>query len=147
LKCGVTKVIKLDKGIKTEYKAMKVGFRELDVYKMAYGLAMDIFEVTRNLPISEKYSLVDQIRRSSRSICTNIGEGYRKRQYPAHFASKMSDADMENTETQIWLDFALSCNYLSPELHKKHMRTSKAIGKMLYSMIKNPHKFQDKRKP
>ncbi len=123
---------------------MKVGFRELNVYQMAYRMAMSVFEMTKTFPGIEKYSLIDQIRRSSRSVCSNIGEGYRKRQYPTHFASKMSDADMENTETQIWLDFALSCKYISTEIHERHIKTSESIGRMLYQMIKNPKKFQDK---
>ena len=73
---------------------------------------MEIFEISKNFPAEEKYSLTDQIRRSSRSVCSNLAEGYRKRQYPAHFISKVSDADMENSETQAWLDFAYKCGYL-----------------------------------
>jgi four helix bundle protein len=84
-------------------------FRNLTVYKKAFSLAMEIFEITKLLPPEEKYELTSQIRRSSRAVCRAIGEGYRKRQYPKHFSSKMSDADMENTETQISLDFMKSC--------------------------------------
>lgn len=76
-----------------------MSFRELTVYKKAFALAMDIFEMSKQFPKEETYSLTDQIRRSSRSVCSTIGEGYRKRQYPKHFVSKVSDADMENTET------------------------------------------------
>ena len=85
---------------------MKGSFRELVVYQKAFALAMKIFEITKDFPPVEKYELTDQIRRSSRAVCRAIGEGYRKRQYPKHFSSKISDADMENTETQVSLDFA-----------------------------------------
>jgi four helix bundle protein len=78
-------------------------FRDLIVYKKAFDLAMEIFEMTKSFPAEEKYSLIDQIRRSSRSVCANIGEGYRKRRYPAHFIAKITDSDMENTETQYGL--------------------------------------------
>src|SRR5659263_236477 len=83
---------------------MAGSFRDLTVYKKAFTLAMQIFEITKKFPAEEKYELTDQIRRSSRAVCRAIGEGYRKRQYPKHFSSKMSDADMENTETQVSLD-------------------------------------------
>ena len=86
-------------------------FRDLLAFQKAYSIAMEIFEVSKSFPKEEKYSLIDQIRRSSRSVCINISEGYRKRMYPLHFVSKMSDADMENSETQVWLDFALACEY------------------------------------
>ncbi|MCC5941593.1 MAG: four helix bundle protein [Balneolaceae bacterium] len=85
---------------------MSYSFRDLTVYKKAYSLAMDVFEITKSYPKEERYALTDQLRRSSRSVCRSIGEGYRKRQYPKHFKSKISDADMENSETQISLDFA-----------------------------------------
>ena len=90
-------------------------FKDLTVYKKAFSLAMEIFEISKKFPKEETYSLTDQIRRCSRSVCANIGEGYRKRRYPAHFISKISDADMENTETQVWLDFALACKYIDQE--------------------------------
>ena len=85
------------------------GFRKLTVYTKAFDLAMEIFELTKTFPPEEKYELTDQIRRSCRAVCRAIGEGYRKRQYPKHFSSKMSDSDMENTETQVSLDFAFKC--------------------------------------
>tara|TARA_B100000989_G_C19306776_1_gene370782 strand:+ start:161 stop:451 length:291 start_codon:yes stop_codon:yes gene_type:complete len=90
------------------------GYRDLKVYQLAYETAKEIFEITKRFPSEEKYSLTDQIRRSSRSVCVNIGEGYRKRKYPKHFSSKMADADAECTETQIWLDFARDFNYIEP---------------------------------
>jgi four helix bundle protein len=84
-------------------------FRDLKVYQKAFKLAMVIYELTKLYPDEEKFGLTIQIRKSSRSVCSSIGEGYRKRKYPAHFVSKLTDADMENLETQVWLDFSLSC--------------------------------------
>ncbi len=120
---------------------MATGFKSLMVYKKAFSLAMDIFELVKKYPDNEKYGLISQIRNSSRSVCSNIGEGYRKRQYPAHFISKMSDADMENTETQVWLDFSLACGYISDDLYKKYNARSEEIGKLLNDMLKNPEKY------
>jgi four helix bundle protein len=91
------------------------GYRDLKVYQLAYKAAMEIFELSKLFPKEEKYSLTDQIRRSSRSVAANIAEGFRKRQYPKMFVSKLADADGEATETQVWLDFARDCQYLSPE--------------------------------
>ena len=116
-------------------------FRELLVYKKAYEQAMHIFEVTKGFPKEERYALTDQIRRSSRSVCTNIGEAWRKRRYPAHFVSKLSDADAEATETMIWLDFSLSCGYLSAGEHAELCAEFDEIGKMLGAMISAPEKF------
>ncbi len=87
-------------------------FRELDVYKLALGAAMEIFELTKAFPSEEKYSLTDQVRRSSRSVCANIAEAWRKRRYPAAFVSKLSDAEAEATETQVWLEISIHCGYL-----------------------------------
>jgi four helix bundle protein len=84
-------------------------YHELQVYQLAFESAMQIFEMTRAFPREETYSLVDQIRRSSRSVCANIAEAWRKRRYPASFVSKLSDADTEAAETLVWLDFALRC--------------------------------------
>src|SRR3972149_10185554 len=106
---------------------MAGSFKDLKVYQLAYQLAMEIFEISKTFPKEEKYSLTDQtcppglgrrIRRSSRSVCSNIAEGYRKRQYPKHFASKMSDSDGEASETIVWLDFAYDCEYINKEIHK-----------------------------
>ena len=87
-------------------------FRELEVYQLAVESAMRIFEVSKLFPVDEKYSLTDQIRRSSRSVCANIAEGWRKRRYPNAFVSKLSDADAESAETQVWLEFAVRRGYL-----------------------------------
>ena len=120
---------------------MKTGFRELMAYQKGFKLAMEIFDISKSFPKEEKYSLTDQIRRSSRSVCTNLGEGYRKRRYPAHFISKLSDSDMENTETQVWLDFSLSCEYITGQVHQQLTEKSEEVGKLLSYMIQNPEKF------
>jgi four helix bundle protein len=120
---------------------MPGGFRNLLVYKKAFALAMEIFEITKTYPKDEIFSLTSQIRKASRSVCSNIGEGYRKRQYTAHFISKMSDADMENSEVQVWLDFSLACKYISQEQHQDLNFKSEEIGKLLFHMINNPEKY------
>jgi four helix bundle protein len=119
-------------------------FRELPVYKKAFEFAMRIFEITKNFPVEEKYELTDQIRRSSRSVCRAIGEGYRKRRYPRHFSSKMSDADMENSKTQVSLDFAVKCKYISQDVYKELIDGSEEIGRMLNHMIENPENYKPK---
>ncbi|MBN7812820.1 four helix bundle protein [Algoriphagus sp. H41] len=116
-------------------------FRDLLAYQKAFALSMKIFEISKGFPTEEKYSLIDQIRRSSRSVCVNIGEGYRKRRYPAHFISKISDADMENSETQIWLDFALSCGYLERVSYDDLQSEVSEIGKLIGYMLAHPEKF------
>ena len=87
-------------------------FRDLRVYRASFEAAMKIFEFTKNFPLEEKYSMVDQMRRSSRSVCANIAEAWRKRLYPAHFVSKLSDSESEAEETRVWLEFALRCRYI-----------------------------------
>ena len=93
--------------------------RELRVYQLAFESAVQIYELTKGFPAQERYSLTDQIRRSSRSVCANIAEAWRKRRYPKNFVSKLSDADAEATETLVWLDFALHFGYLSADHHKE----------------------------
>ena len=121
---------------------MEKGFRGLTAYKKAFSLAMEIFEVTKKFPSEEKYELTDQIRRSSRAVCRAIGEGYRKRQYPKHFSSKMSDADMENTETQVSLDFAFECKCILQEQYKILIDKSEEVGRLLNHMVENPEKYK-----
>ena len=116
-------------------------FRDLTVYKKAFALAMEIFQVSKKFPSEEKYSLTDQVRRSSRAVCSCIGEAYRKRQYPAHFVSKSSDADMENTETRVWLDFALASQYITKELWDGFELKAEEVGKLLNHMIENSEKY------
>lgn len=118
------------------------GFKSLIVYQKAFCLAMDIFNFSKDFPKEEIFSLTSQIRRSSRSVCSNIAEGYRKRQYEAYFINKMSDADMENSETQVWLDFSLGCKYIPEEIYTDFASRSKDIGRLIHSMIENPQKFK-----
>ena len=121
---------------------MATGFRNLVVYKKAFALAMEIFEASKAFPKEEKYGLISQIRNSSRSVCACIGEGYRKRRYQAHFISKMSDADMENSETQVWLDFALACRYMTKNVYDDFILKSEEVGRLLNHMILNPEKYK-----
>jgi four helix bundle protein len=116
-------------------------FKELLVYQKAFTQAMRIFEATKGFPREERYALTDQIRRASRSVCTNIAEGWRKRRYPAHFVSKLTDADGEASETTTWLDFSLHCGYMSVRDHSEISEEYEQIGKMLGSMILAPEKF------
>lgn len=116
-------------------------FKELLAYQKAFKLAMEIFVISKQFPKEETYSLTDQIRRSSRSICTYIAEAYRKRKYPKHFISKLTDSDGENSETAVWLDFALACEYLDSEIHKSLYNECLEIGKLLNYMMNNPDKF------
>ena len=116
-------------------------FKELTVYKKSFTLAMEIFEITKKFPKEEQYSLTSQIRRSSRSVYANIAEGYRKRMYEAHFVSKTSDADMENSETSAWIDTAFSCKYIDEKTAKDLTNKVEEIGRMLNHMIENPEKY------
>ena len=116
-------------------------FKSLRVYEIAFELAMRIFEISKSFPKEETYSLTDQIRRSSRSVCSNIAEAYRKRSYPNHFKSKLSDSDSENAETQSWLHFASECGYLDKSEYDELNEKSVEVGKLLNYMINNPGKF------
>ncbi len=118
------------------------GHKSLRVFQLAYKLAMEIFEISKTFPKEERYSLIDQIRRSSRSVAANIAEGYRKRQYPNAFASKMSDADGEATETQVWLDVSRDCRYLDEAIHERLVSQYREVGSMLGRMIQNPNRFK-----
>ena len=118
-------------------------YRDLIVYQKAFRLAMDIKVITERFPVEERYSLTDQIRRSSRSVCVNLVEGYRKRRYPAHFVSKISDSDMENSETQVWLDFAEACSYITPETTVTLRNTSEEVGRM-FQFMQHPEKLLPK---
>ena len=119
-------------------------FRDLTVYKKSFSLAMAVFEISKAFPKEEKYSLTDQIRRSSRSVCTNIAEAYRKRIYPKHFVAKMTDADGENSETQVWLEFALACEYLDQKQFTQLFSACEEVGRLLGDMIKNPRKYSQR---
>lgn len=114
------------------------GFRDLRVYQLAFELATEIFNDSKLFPHEEKYSLTDQVRRASRSVAANIGEGYRKKQYPKMFVSKMADADGEATETQVWLDFAERCGYISSQRRSELRMGYEEIGRMLGGMMAGP---------
>ena len=116
-------------------------FRDLIVYQKAYKLAIDIFEFTREFPKEEKYSLTDQILRSSRSITSNIAESWAKRIYPKHFVSKLTDALGEEYETENWLDYSRDCRFRNIESYTKLMEGYNEVRKMLISMINNSQKF------
>jgi len=111
---------------------------ELDVYKLAFEAAMRLFEVSKSFPREETYALTDQIRRSSRSVCSNIAEAWRKRRYQAAFVSKLNDSEAEAAETQTWLRFAMECGYLSKELGQDLYQTYDYIIGKLVNMISNP---------
>ena len=117
------------------------GFRDLLVYRKAHGVAVNIFDISKNFPKEEVYSLTDQIRRASRSIGAQIAEAWGKRRYEKHFVSKLTDADAEQMETQHWLDVATSCGYL-PKEEKEILETHlKEIGRMLNAMMAKSHLF------
>ena len=117
-------------------------YKELLAYKKAYELAMNIFQTTKQFPSEEKYSLTDQIRRSSRSVCANLAEAYRRRRSKDYFISKLNDAETENTETQVWLDFSKDCNYLGDEKYETYSQLNEETGKLIIYMINNPDKFR-----
>jgi four helix bundle protein len=119
------------------------GFRDLKVYQLAY-LAMEVFHLSKAFPREEIYSLTDQIRRSSRSVATNLAEGFRKRRYPNAFVNKLTDCDSEAAETQVWIDFAFDCGYLSRENHDRLISRYEEVGRMLGVMIVNPERFLSK---
>jgi len=115
--------------------------KDLEVYKKAYFLTMEIFEISKSFPVEEKYSLTSQIRRSSRSVCLNLREAWAKRRYEAHFISKLTDCDGENSETDSSLDLALDCGYIDKKTHNELTLKTKEVGKMLGSMFNNPKPF------
>ena len=120
------------------------GFENLRVYKLAFQAAMEIFFSSKSFPKEELYSLTDQIRRSSRSVCECIAEAYRKRIYPRHFVSKLTDSDAECSETIVWLAFALRCSYIDLSIYDKNYTNYREIGRMLGNMIKHPEKLSPK---
>jgi four helix bundle protein len=115
--------------------------KELNVYRKGYELAMEIFKLSNVFPEEERFALTSQIRRSSRSICLNLREAWAKRRYEAHFISKLTDCDGENSETDSSLDFARDCGYITDTQHAALTSSCEEIGKMLGSMLKNPTPF------
>ncbi|MGK0413846.1 MAG: four helix bundle protein [Polaribacter sp.] len=118
-----------------------MSFTDLLAFKTPFSLAMKIFELSKSFPKEEKYTLSDQIRRSSRSVSANISEAYRKRRYPKHFTSKLTDSDAENSETFSWLLFALECKYIDKLKFEDLSKDNLEIGKLINYMINNPSKF------
>ena len=116
--------------------------RELDVYQMAFESAMKVFEISKSFPVEERYSLTDQIRRSSRSVCANLTEAFRKRKYPKAFVSKLSDAEGEAAETQTWLDFCIKCRYINRETYESLNREYDQILGKLVNMARFPEKWK-----
>lgn len=116
-------------------------FKELLAYKKSFELAMEIFELSKTFPKEERFSLTDQVRRSSRSVAANIAESYRKRRYTNHFISKLTDSDAENSETNTWLQFSLECQYISKETFDRLNIKNLDVGRLINYMINNPSKF------
>ena len=112
--------------------------KDLEIYKVAFDAAMEIFELSKKFPKEEAYSLTDQIRRSSRSVCANLAEAWRKRRYEAAFRSKLSDSEAEAAETQTWIEFAVKCNYLDVETARELYSSYNQVIGGLVKMIKNP---------
>jgi four helix bundle protein len=117
------------------------GFKEMTVYKKAFEMANLVFLLSKRFPVEERYSLTDQIRRSSLSVSAQFAEGYRKKRYPLHFISKMTDCDGENAETQVWLDHAVACAYVTQQDIAPIISLSEEVGRMLGDMIENPGKY------
>jgi four helix bundle protein len=117
------------------------GYKDLKVYKLAYKLAMEIFEVTKSYPKEEKYSLTDQITRSSRSVTSNVAEAWKKRRYVKMFVSKVVDAAGEAGETEVWLNYSLDCGYITKDKYDYFIEGYDEVNRMLYGMIDKPEKF------
>jgi four helix bundle protein len=117
-------------------------YKELLAYKKAFILAITIHTLTKEFPKEEKYSLTNQIRRCTRSVCANFAEAFRRRNYPEYFLSKLRDSDTENEETEVWLDFALAFHYISTEKHQELISLKTEVGKLIGDIIKNPGKYR-----
>jgi four helix bundle protein len=123
------------------YMAKIYSHRDLRVYQLAFIAAMDIFEFTKEFPKEEIYSMTDQIRRSSRSVAANISEAWRKRRYEKAFIAKLSDVESEAAETQVWLEFAYKCGFITEENFNKYLDDYEHIISMIIIMISNPKKW------
>ena len=117
-------------------------YKDLIAYKKAYELAMEIFEISKRFPPEERYSLTSQIRKSSRSVCVNLVEAYKRRRYKDYFISKLNDSETENAETQVWLDFSKDCKYIIVEEYSYLTAKNDEVGKLISYMINNPDKFK-----
>lgn len=118
-----------------------ISHKELRVFQVSFEASMEIFEITKSFPKSEKYSLVDQIRRSSRSVSANIAEAWRKRKYPKSFISNLSVSEGEAAETQVWLDYGLSCKYIDKQKYVELYKKYDHILSMIVKMTKQPEKW------
>lgn len=127
----------MEDNVRGRYK----GFRDLKVFQLSYQLALSVFELTKSFPKEERYSLVDQIRRPSRSVPANIAEAWYKRRYPKSFVSKLTDSSGEAGETQVWIEFSADHGYLSTEERTELLEKYNEVNKMLYSMINQPERF------
>lgn len=116
---------------------LAMGVKDLEVYKLAFRLQQSVFDSTQSFPVEEKYSMTDQIRRSSRSVGANLSEAWSKRKYPAHFVSKLSDADGEAEETIHWAESACACRYISEQTKSELIDGYRHVSGMLYKMMKN----------
>jgi four helix bundle protein len=112
--------------------------KDLGIYKISFSVAMKIFELSKKFPVEEKYSLTDQIRRSSRSVCANLAEAWRKRRYQAAFIAKLNDCEAEAAETQTWIEFAIECNYMDMSEGKELCVRYNQVLSGLVNMIHNP---------
>lgn len=117
------------------------GYKDLKVYQLSYRLAMEIFRETRTFPLEERYSLIDQIRRSSRSIPANLAEAWKKRRYVKAFVNKLVDSAAESAETEVWLDMSRDCEYMKPERHRYFAEKYDEINRMLFAMADHPERF------
>jgi len=116
-------------------------YRELIGYQKAFSLAMEVFQCVKQFPKEEKYSLTDQLKRSTRSVCANIAEAYKRRRYKDYFISRLNDAQAENAESQVWLDFAYACGYLDEPKYKDLSQKNDETARLIFFMISNPLKF------
>jgi four helix bundle protein len=116
-------------------------YRKLIAYQKAFALAMRIYRISKTFPPEERYGLTSQIRNSSRSVCANIVEAYKRRRYKKHYISKLNDSETENAETQVWLDFAVACQYISTAEYPELTSENDEVAKLALYMINNPEKF------
>lgn len=116
-------------------------YKELLAFKKAYELAMLIFQISKKFPPEEKFSLTDQVRRSSRSVCTNLAEAYKRRRYKDYFMSKLNDSETENTETEVWIHFSSDCDYITKDEYHQLISLNDEAGKLIWYMINNPGKY------
>jgi four helix bundle protein len=119
-------------------------YKELLAYKKAYEQAMKVFKLSLKFPKEERFSMTDQMRRSSRSVCANIAEAYRRRRYENYFISKLNDSDSENAETEVWLNFAKDCGYIDPDDFAELTQLNSEMGKLIGFMLHHPEKFYAK---